>query len=324
MYNPFRSTQNRRREPEFRLEARLRSAANTRRRRAGLRLLPWLGLLAFVLGGALFLFRVARNQWLYHVPALALKTLEVRRDGALSEAEILATANLKSGMNTLALDLPSLRQRLQRHPRIERAEIVRELPDTLRLNIHERFPVARVRPGNPNSTNQLETFLLVDENGFTLLPFRPGRAPADVLEAEAALPVLVGAAATNFIPGVAVQDSQTLAALRFLSAFENSIMGGLTQVLTLDVSAPGDITAVTSTGSRITFGRRDFDPDFSLQISRWQAVHEEGAVRSRLIGTLDVSVSNNAPLRWQDLSQGPPPAQVPPKNKRLKPVRRHA
>ena len=324
MYHPFQSSRNRRREPEHRLEARLRSAANTRRRRAGLRLLPWLLIVALVLGGGVALLGVARQQWLYRVPAFALKTIEIRRDGALSESEILATANLRPNLNTLALDLPALQARLHRHPRIERAEIRRELPGTLRINIHERFPVARVRPGNPNAQTQLDTFYLVDETGFTLMPFRPGRALADIIEAEATLPVLVGVATTNFIPGLAVQEVQTMSALRFLAAFETSVMAGLTEILTLDLSSADDIIATTSSGSRITFGRRNFDPDFSVQLRRWQAVHEDCTHQGRVIGTLDVSVMNNAPLRWLDLAQVPPTLPSTPKVKRVKPARRHA
>ena len=322
--NPFKSASRRRREPEFRLEARLRAAANSRRRQVGVRFIPWVILLGVLLGGGYGLLRVTRDQWLYRVPALALKTIQVRRDGALSESEILATAGLRTGMNTLALDLPALQARLHRHPRIERAELARELPGTLRLTIRERFPVARVRPGNPTNDVQLDTFYLLDESGFTLLPFRPGKAPNEVLEAESALPVIVGAATTNFVPGRAISDSATVDALRLLAAFEVSAMAVVTDILTLDISQPGDLVATTSSGSRITFGRRDFDPNFSLQLRRWQAVHQESLRQSRMISRLDVGVLNHAPLHWLDENQSPAPPPAAPKPKRLKPARRHA
>lgn len=327
MFNLFKSSDARRREPEFRLEAKLRSAANTQRRRAGLRLLPWLGLAALLAAGTLALLGIARHQWLYRVPAFALTTIEVRREvGALSEAEILATAGIRRGMNTLALDLPSIQARLHRHPRVERAELRRELPGTLRLVIHERFPVARVRPSNSTTNNaafQLDGYYLLDDTGFTLMPFRPGQASQETLEAEAALPVVVGAVTTDFVPGRPITHENTLSALRLLSAFEGSTMVGVTDILTVDVSQPGDLVVVTSTGSRITFGRRDFDPTFSVQLRRWQAVHQDSLRQNRIIGSLDVSVLNNAPLRWLEEGQVPPPAPTHPKPKRVKPPRRH-
>ena len=326
MFNPFKSSDARRREPEFRLEAKLRSAANTQRRRAGLRLLPWLGLAALLVFATLALLGIARHQWLYRVPAFALQAIEIRRDGALSESEILATAGVRRGMNTLALDLPSIQARLHRHPRIERAELRRELPGTLRLVIHERFPVARVRPSNSTTNNaafQLDSYYLLDDTGFTLMPFRPGQASPETLEAEAALPVVVGAVTTNFVPGRPITHENTLSALRLLGAFELSTMAGLTDILTLDVSQPGDLVAVTSTGSRITFGRRDFDPNFSVQLRRWHAVHQDSLRQNRIIGSLDVSVYNNAPLRWLEEGQIPPAAPTNPKPKRVKPPRRH-
>lgn len=326
MYNPFKSSRARQREPEFRLEARLRSAANIRRRRAGLRLLPWLGLTVVLIAGTIALLGVARHQWLYRIPAFELRTLEVRRDGALSEAEILATAGIRRKMNTLALDLPSIQARLHRHPRIERAELRRELPGTLRIVVHERFPVARVRPAtstNANAAIQLDAYYLLDDTGFTLLPFRPGQAPAEVIESEASLPVVVGAVTTDFVPGRAIDDPITITALRLLAAFEASTMAGVTDILTLDVSQPGDLVAATSTGSRITFGHRDFDPTFKLQLRRWQAVHQDSLKQNRIIGSIDLGVYNNAPLRWLEEGQIPPPPPAITKPKRVKPARRH-
>jgi len=327
MYNLLKSSNARRREPEFRLQARLRSAANSRRRRAGGRVFLWILLAVIMLGGAVALLGVARYRWLYRVPAFALNTIYVHRDGALSQAEILATAGIRRGMNTLAMDLPAIQTRLHRHPRIERAEIRRELPGTLRLVIRERFPVARVRPASslaPGNSPQLDGYYLLDDTGFTLLPFRPGQAPVETIEAEASLPIVVGAITTNFVPGRAINDAPTLAALRLLAAYETCTMAGVTDILTLDVSQPGDLVAATSTGSRITFGRRDFDPNFTLQLRRWLAVHQESLRQNRIIGTLDLSVYNNAPLRWFEEGQAPMPAPLGPKPRRLKPLRRHA
>ena len=324
MFSLFQSSGARRRNPEFRLEARLRSANNARRRRAGLRMVPWFLFIVVLGAGLITLLDVARHQWLYRVPALALKSIEVRRDGALSVEEILATARIRPGMNTLALDLPAIQERLHRHPRVERAELRRALPDSLRIGIRERYPVARVRPASAPGTPALDSFYLLDDSGFTLLPFRPGQAPAEVIDAEATLPVVVGAVTTNFIPGRAIGDDPTRAALRLLASFENSSMAAISDILTLDVSQPGDLIATTSTGSRITFGRRDFDPDFTLQLRRWQAVHLESLRRNRIISTFDVGVINNAPLRWFEEGQAPPPAPAAPKPKRVKPQRRHA
>lgn len=325
MFQFLKSRRTRRREPEFRLEARLRSAAKLRRRRASLRLIPWLLFAVVLIGGTVTLLDVARHQWLYRVPAFSLSDIEILRDGPLTEQEILATASVRRGMNTLALDLPAIQQRLHRHPRIERAELRRALPDHLRISIRERSPVARVRPSNASLETPLDAFYLLDDKGFILLPFRPGQAPAEILETEASLPIVVGVVTvtTNFIPGRAISDDATLAALRLLAAFETSSMAGLTDVLTVDVSQPGDVTATTSTGSRITFGRRDFDPDFTLQLRRWQAVHLDSLRQSRIISTLDLGVYNNAPLRWFEEGQAPPPTPVTPKPKRAKIQRRH-
>ncbi len=311
---------NRRQDRGFQLDVKIRSdVAGRKRRRAGLRFLGILVGMALLGGGSVGGFLFARHQWLYRIDALALRHLSATTDGVLGERELLAQAGLKTGINTFALDLMGVRERLARHPRIASAEVHRELPGTVRLVVHERFPVARVRPA---SQPGLEFNYLLDENGHVLLPLPRDKAAADVVEAEAALPLLVGAQSVPFAVNVAVADPQILGALHCLAAFEGSVMAGLTEVVSVDVGRPGELEVLTSLGGRVNFGLRDSDPRFEQQLRAWTAVHQDAASRGRLIGTLDLSVTNNAPLRWLDSAVVPTDAAHPAKPKR-KPARRH-
>ena len=281
-------------------------------------LLGFLGL--SLLGGGLAVgIMLARHQWLYRMDALALRHLTAATDGVLTERELLAQAGLRPGLNTFALDLPSLREQLRRHPRIASAEVHRELPGTVRLVVHERFPVARVKP-----VSQLgfDFYYLMDDVGHVLLPLPRDKGPAETLEAEAALPLLTGAQTVPFAVNASVTDPQIRGALRFLAAFEGSVMAGLTDLLSVEVGRSGELEVLTSLGSRITFALRDADPQFEQQLQAWTAVHQDAASRGRLIGTLDLSVTNNAPLRWLDTAGAPPETPRVAKPKR-KPVRRH-
>ena len=102
-------------------------------------------LLGLIVGAVIGGGTLARHHWLHRVEALALRKLPVLTDGVLSEREIVAQAGLRPGLNTFAIDLPTVRARLLRHPRIASAEVHRELPDTIRLHVRERFPVAKVK-----------------------------------------------------------------------------------------------------------------------------------------------------------------------------------
>ena len=320
MFGFTKPNRNRRQERGFQLDVKLRTDVAQRGRHRGwvrflVRSILVLLLVGGGYGGALF----ARHQWLHRVDALALRKLPVQTDGVLSEREIVGQAGLKLGLNTFAVDLPTVRLRLLRHPRISVAEVHRELPDTIRLHIRERFPVARVKAV---SQPGFELSYLLDETGNVMLPFVRGQVPVESLEAESALPLLVGVPNAPFVVGRPMTDPQILAALRFLAAFEESTMAGLTDIVSVDVGRPQEIDVQTVLGSRVTFGIRDGDPRFDTQLRHWLAVHQDAAGRGRLIGTLDLSVTNHAPLRWLDAATAPVESPRPQKPKR-RIARRH-
>jgi cell division septal protein FtsQ len=260
------------------------------------------------------LWRQARaillTRWIHQIPALALRDYPITTDGVLTREEIQQTVGVTRGENVLAIDLPTVRDRLRLHPRIEDATVERVLPGTLRLNIREREPVARI---NVLSAQGLTVNYLLDESGHALLPLQPSRRNREAAEAESALPMIVGSTGTDFSPGRATALPDVLAALRFLDAFDASEMAGLTEILSVDLSNRGVLQAVTSHGSLVTFRLEEFN----RQLRDWHRIWQRGAEMGHVIGTLDLAVSRNIPLRWQE---GPGTPDLPPKG--LKPKRK--
>lgn len=286
--------------------------------------LPWwakpLGLLVFAVvvwfgGGALL--ALARERWLHHIPALALREIPVARDGVITADEIRRLAGIELGCNILTVDPYAVRQRLLRHPRIEEARLELEFPSTLRISVRERVPVARVMLPPLGGT---QSFLLVDDLGRVMAPFERGRAPVEIIQAEAALPMLAGITAVGIAPGHQMENPNVLAALRFLALFDAAPIAAEADVTSVDVAVPGLLTVLTSRGAQITLV-----PDrFEHQLQQWFGVHLRSLELRRAIGTLDLSVANNPPLRWIDFSPStnePPVRPVRPK--RRPPQRRH-
>lgn len=311
MYNPFQSpSRNRRRAGGFRLFAATGGADSPRPRRAWwLRPGLFLLLLAAAGWGGNFAFRFALDHWLYQIDSLALSQVIVTRDGVLTEDEIRRLAGVQSHRNVLTLDTYALRQRLRRHPRVEDATVRLELlPNTLRLAVRERVPVARVLL--PPAADAQGCFLL-DESGHVLLPFERGHAPNEIIEAEAALPLLNGLPAITFAAGQAVTDAHVLAALKLVAGFDSSPMAGVTEPISVDVSAPGVLVVLSTQGARVTLAGEDFD----RQLREWRAVHDRSVALGRAIGTLDLSVRGNSPLKWLEAGTVPAGEAIP------KPVR---
>ena len=316
MFNLFKpASRNRRRDAGFRLFAETGEGAAPRTRR------PWWfkPLLFTVLLTALWFgcslgWEVARDRWLNRVEALALRQLIVTRDGVLTEDEIRRLAGVQTGRNVLTIDLYSLRERLLRHPRIAEATVRLEFPDTLRIGIRERVPVARVLLP---VAGDVQAYFLLDDTGHVLIPFERNRAPTEIVEAEAALPLLNGMSSVTFSAGQTVMEPRVLAALKLIAGFDASAMAGITELLSVDIAMPGVLVVLSNQGARVTLAGEDFE----RQLREWRAVHERALALGRTIGTLDLSVRGNAPLKWIEASASPAgtpdsaPKTVRPKRK---------
>lgn len=265
--------------------------------------------------------KMAREHWLHRIDRLALKHIVVVRDGILSEVEIQDLAGVQVGQNALTVDPYRVRERLRRHPRVEDAQIRLDFPDTLKISVRERVPVARLMLPRIGSA---EAYLLVDDLGFVFLPFRRGAVPAEVIESEAALPTLLGINAVGATTGRPMSDSQVTAALKLMASFDQSPLSTLADVINVDVGDSPVLTVLTRAGSRVTLASaRDFDD----QLMKWYSVHQYGMASGQVIDTLDLSITNHPPLRWVDpglrattTNSAPPPRDSRPKRK---PIRRH-
>lgn len=75
---------------------------------------------------------------------------EVRVLGAheIPEDEVRRLAAVRMGVNLITLETEPLVSRLEEHPRIERASVERDLPDTVVIHVIERLPSGWVRDPN--------------------------------------------------------------------------------------------------------------------------------------------------------------------------------
>jgi hypothetical protein len=72
------------------------------------------------------------------------------------------------------------------------------------------------------------------------------------------------------------------------------------------VTGAQTLLARTWQGNEITLSSANYE----VQLRRWRTVHDYATVGGRVIATLDLSVTNNVPARWQEASVAPP---LPPK-----------
>lgn len=294
----FNSKRNKRRivEHEELLDVRLRvgpmRAGRLRLLGAGLSvilLFAAVGLLLW-LGGGYFM-----DRFIYKNEAFAIRQIQVDTDGIISSDAICNWSGVKVGDNLLALDLMNVKRDLESQPCIQFVAVERILPRTLKIRVVEREPIAQTAVMQPSVSGFDKIVYLFDEAGYTMKPLDPSLLTQSVSASFTdGLPMLLGVQAGELQPGVRVDSPQILGALTLLVEFDRSLMSGLASIDRINVSSPEILQVTTSQGAEITFSLDRFD----VQLRRWRLIYDQYQKWGKAIASLDLSISNNLPLRW--------------------------
>ena len=102
---------------------------------------------------------------------LRVQKLEVQGSHFLSEGEVRELLGAAVGERILSLDIEGLKARLRASPWVADATVSRTLPDTLRVEIRERVPLALA---------ELDRLYLMDENGGLIDIYGPRTGAFDL------------------------------------------------------------------------------------------------------------------------------------------------
>jgi cell division septal protein FtsQ len=304
----FRKPKNRRFERRHVLDVKLRSSQRRQLRFRRFTLLT--GCILLTVAGGFGLWR--GSEWalqhlLYENPAFAIHHLDVETDGVIAREQIRRWAGVKLEDNLLALDLERVKRDLELAPVIQSAAIERLLPHTLRIRVTEREPIARFfYPRVPANGVPERGTCLVDVHGMVMTPLEPAQRSTPAIGPSDALPVLIGVPAIELRPGYMVESLQVRAALQFIRDFEHSSMAEVLALKEVDLTVPGILQVTTSHGTELVFGFGDT----GIQLRRWRAIHDHVQRSGKHITWIDLSVSNNVPARFVDVTFAPP---TPPK-----------
>lgn len=251
----------------------------------------------------------ALDEFVFRNRAFAIEQIDIETDGILSRDQLQRWAGVKLQDNLLALDLARIERNLELVPAIESVSIDRFPPHRLLIRVTEREPVAEIRTARPRPSGGIDLVSYeIDVEGYVMLPPDPGERAARVsLELE--LPQIHGVSPTDLQPGRQLRSPQIDAALQLLVAFEKSPMAGLVDLKEVEVSTPDVLLVTTGQKSVITFGLIDVEQ----QLRRWRRIYDASQNAGKLIGTLDLAVTNNIPLSFLEASAGPPASPKPTK-----------
>lgn len=187
-----------------------------------LRLPPWRWLYAaIVLWMAVGIGVTAVTLW--HAP---LRHVHVTGNERFDATDVVRLSGLTDATTMATVNPLATAERLLAHPHIRRADVRREFPDTVRITIQERTPVARI-------LRQGGGAMLLDTEGVVVAPL-PGDNGAG-----RQLPVIVGVAVPDVL-GTRVDDPALRRALAALAEVRALGIAG-DAGLAVDVSEPFDV-----------------------------------------------------------------------------------
>ena len=253
----------------------------------------------FLFGLSVLFFGVwCGGQWLmrvgfYQNDQFSIRTIDIRTNGVIDPAQIHRWSGSRKGDNLFQTDLMRVKRDLETVPMIKSVAVDRVLPDTLRIRVSERNPVAQVflYRQSPNGRLEWQTFW-VDQHGFVMKPLNPKLTLRK--RSKKWLQVLVGIKQTDLLPGRAIKSAQVKAALQLISRFDHSSMAGSALMRHIDVTGRGTMEVVTWQNATVKMSMHGLD----RQLDRWHQIHDWGRKRNRTIRTLDLSIKNNLPVTW--------------------------
>jgi cell division protein FtsQ len=207
-----------------------------------------LGVIAFVGLGAVATAMILTRSFLLNderfvIPASA--HIETLGNTHLTRAQMLSVFGADMERNVFRVPLAERRADLERLPWVQHATVMRLLPNTLRVSVEERTPVAFVREGT--------TIGLVDASGVLL--DMPADAPGDP---HYSFPVLTGISAGDPLSTRAARMEIYRRFMKELDSAGGKVTESFSEV---DISNPEDVKALIASGSTdilVHFGDEEF------------------------------------------------------------------
>ncbi len=193
--------------------------------------------------------------------------------------EMLSVFGQDIGRNIFLVPLAQRRSQLESIPWVQRATVMRILPDQILVHIVERTPIAFAREG--------DNVELVDADGV-LLPISPARMALH----HYSFPVVTG---LHVHPAMASPQERMALYQRFLADLDHAQPNASSQISEIDLSDPDDLRAtLSSKGSDllIHFGADNFAARYQMylaHITEWQSRYPN------LIG-IDLRFPGDVPL----------------------------
>lgn len=223
--------------------------------------------------------------------------LHTATGGALDDAWLVRTLALPKGISLVELDLERVRERVLADGQVVSVTMTKQFPDTLRVQVTERTPVARIKVG----TGTAEQVYLVARDGVVYLGTNYDRGMLDTLPWLAGFSLKPQGA--GFQP---IRDMAVVADLLATAQYEATHLYMNWQIVSLDrLELDREIDVTTKNGSRVTFTSKT---DFLPQLAKLDKILENLRDPARFPGArqarvrIDLSLGSEVPVMLEPVA----------------------
>jgi len=242
------------------------------------------------------------QRFVFQNEQLKIREFVVQTDGVIDKRLLERWTGVKIGDNLFAIDLHAIKRELEMHGMIRKAALERVLPGTLRLQVTERVPLARVRLRFNSAEGRIRTREFGLDRSGRVMPLDGAIVRPETVLGWQRLVEITGISEREIVPGRDLTNQLARAALEFIASFSSSSMSRLVQLAAIDVSEPEVLHLKTLQGRTVEVLDRGFDQ----QLARWEVIHRMCQSNQVAYTWLDLSPTNNLPLRIAPLASVAP------------------
>ncbi len=259
--------------------------------------------------GVVVAIRAAIIYYFIENPKYAIATIDLDIDGPIRNDLVLETSGIRTGESLFLADIGGARQRLEAMPQVAQAQIVRAMPNQIKIKLRTRKAVAWLAPSHDADDEALarETFL-VDGKGFVFPELEPN-------EAHYRLPFIYGAPDLPVQPGQTLRSREALAALELIRITNENPIGARLQLQSLDLTKRYCMEVLDRRRTLFLFGT---DPQhLREQVDQLASLLSVTDQEGRRLQRVNLLVRRNIPVVFA----GATPVDLPPvaKQPRIEP-----
>lgn len=274
----------------LRTTARVNEAA--RQRRARIRGVLSKVIVVVGLGAGLYYgVSTAATRLLFKNPEYDIADVNVETDGVLAPATVVEASDLHKGVNIFKVDLGRAKARVEAIPQVESAQVTRNLPNKVSIQVTERKPIAWIAPEHGPATRDeiaasAKSFL-IDSRGILL---QPGKTqPQDYH-----LPIIRNYTSGPLSAGLEAGGEEIKAALDLLHAHQDSLIASRFQIQEIDLSKHYGLNVLGESGVLVLFDLNDMDK----QLKRLDVYLQTLEPRGQRVATINLLAQRNIPVTF--------------------------